>query len=72
MELVYESSMQPVKLGDVVHLDRYPACIVLNIIEPHKPASTGRVHLRTMSESKTFLEFFPSVIGAKWIGRTDQ
>ena len=71
MQLVYEVNNQPVQTGDVVHV-RNVAYYVENIVEPHKPSSTGRVWCRSMDEAKYFNEWFPSVIGAKWIGRTDQ
>jgi hypothetical protein len=73
MQLVYDSTQKPVQIGDVVHvLDSDTPYILLNIIEPHKPASTGRVHIQSMDERKYFCEYFPSVIGASWIGRTDR
>ena len=72
MQLVYDSTQKPVQIGDVVHLRDNTSHIVLNIVEPHKPASTGRVHIRSMCEHKYFGEYFPSVIGASWIGRTDR
>jgi hypothetical protein len=71
MQLVYTATQAPVQTGDVVHVDNAPY-IVEGIVEPHKPASTGRVWCKSMCESKYFTEWFPSVIGASWIGRTDQ
>ena len=71
MQLVYEVNNQPVQTGDVVHVDNH-AYYVEAVIEPHKPSSTGRVWCRSMDEAKYFNEWFPNVIGAKWIGRTDQ
>jgi hypothetical protein len=71
MQLVYSCNKQPVQTGDVVHV-RNTAYFVEAIIEPHKPSSTGRVWCRSMDERKYFNEWFPSVIDAEWINRTDQ
>ena len=71
MQLVYEVNNEPVQTGDVVHV-RNLAYYIEAIIEPHKPGSTGRVWCRSMDEQKYFAEWFPNVIGAVWIGRTDQ
>jgi hypothetical protein len=84
MKLIYESNGQEVKVGDVVHTrNTKTAHIVESITPPHKPSSTGRVNLISMDERKTFssiqiptapttASFFPGVIGAVWVGRTDQ
>jgi len=69
--LIYWETREPVQVGDVVHLRGNPFTVT-GWVEPHKPASTGRVHIRAMSERGYFSEYFPSVIGAVWIGRTDQ
>lgn len=71
MQLVYSCNKEPVQSGDVVHV-RNQAYYVENIVEPHKPSSTGRVWCRSMCEGKYFNEWFPSVIGAEWIDREDQ
>jgi hypothetical protein len=71
MQLVYEVTGKPVQCGDVVHVGNW-AHFVQAIIEPHKPGSTGRVWCISMDEKQLFKEWFPSVIGAVWIGRTDQ
>ena len=71
MQLVYNTTKNPVQIGDVVHLSG-SAHVVVRIVEPHKPASTGRVHIQSMCEHKYFAQYFPSVIGASWINRTDQ
>lgn len=69
--LIYETTRKPVTVGDVVHLRGKPY-VVAGWSEPNKPASTGRVHIRAMSERGYFADYFPSVIGAVWTGRTDQ
>lgn len=72
MKLVYEESGDvEVKCGDVVHIDNTPY-YVMSVVKPHKPASTGRVLCKAMNEQGWINEWFPSVIGAKWVGRTDQ
>jgi hypothetical protein len=71
MQLVYSCNKEPVQTGDVVHVQNQ-AYYVEGIVEPHKPGSTGRVQCRSMDEEKYFHEWFPSVIDAEWIGRTDQ
>jgi len=70
MQLVYLDNGKPVETGDIVDLDDGKA-VVEYITEPHKPASTGRVGIKYV-ENKWTMEYFPSVIGAEWIGRTDQ
>lgn len=71
MKLVYEDTQVPVQVGDVVHVGNW-AHYVSQIVEPHKPSSTGRVYCISMDENKLFKEWYPSVIGAVWIDRTDQ
>lgn len=71
MQLIYQNTNKAVQSGDVVHV-RNQAYYVEAIIEPHKPSSTGRVWCRSMDEYRLFREWFPSVIGARWKGRTDQ
>jgi hypothetical protein len=72
MQLIYEKSKNPVRTGDIVHLDNSTPYVVVDIIEPHKPASTGRVVIQSMCERKYTSQYFPGVIGAMWINRTDQ
>lgn len=72
MKLVYdESGDAEVQTGDVVHVDNVPY-FVMSITKPHKPSSTGRVLCKAMNEHGWINEWFPSVIGAKWIEREDQ
>lgn len=72
MRLVYdESGDAPVVLGDVVHVQGTPY-YVMSIIRPHKPASTGRVICKAMTDVPWICEWYPSVIGAKWIEREDR
>jgi hypothetical protein len=69
--LVYSCNNKPVQSGDVVHIRNTPY-VVTGWREPHKPASTGRIYLQAMDERRITTEYFPNVIGAEWIGRTDQ
>ena len=72
MRLVYESSGKEVKVGDVVHLDS-GAYTVYSFSEPHKPASSGKVFIRPISNENGFSsEYYVGVIGAKWIEREDR
>ena len=72
MRLVYEGSNNaPVVLGDVVHVKGTPY-YVMSITKPHKPASTGRVLCKAMTEEAWVCEWFPCVIGATWIEREDR
>jgi hypothetical protein len=70
MQLVYSSNLKPVETGDIVDLDD-GKFVVEYIKAPLKPASTGRVGIKHV-ESKWTMEYFPSVIDAEWIGRTDR
>ena len=78
MKLVYESSGIEVSVGDNVLLDGGEVVKVEQITKPHKPSSTGRVCVEILCPmiDGTFktqsLEYFPSVIDAKWIEREDQ
>ena len=72
MRFVYDGSDgAPVKCGDTVHVDGTPY-YVMSITKPHKPASTGRVLCKAMTEEAWVCEWFPSVIGATWIEREDR
>ena len=70
MRLVYDKTGIEVKTGDVVHLHNAPHFVVA-FNKPHKPASSGKVFVRQMSEEGYGMEYFVSVIGAKWIERED-
>ena len=72
MQLVYELTHEPVRIGDVVKTFRGDSVVVAGIVEPHKPSSTGRVYVKPHDGTGCGQEFFPSVINAVWVGRTDQ
>ena len=69
--LIYTETRQPVKTGDIVHISNKPFTVT-GTAEPHKPASTGRVYVQAMDESRAHAQYYPGVIGAEWIGRTDR
>jgi hypothetical protein len=72
MQLVYEVNNEPVQIGDVTETFRGESVVVLGIVKPHKPSSTGRVYVKPTESDGCGQEFFPSVINAKWIDREDQ
>jgi hypothetical protein len=59
----------PVSVGDVVDSFRGETYIVVGGASPHKVGSTGRVYVRIKGdyEDRGSMEFFPSVIGARWV-----
>ncbi len=71
MKLIYSASRMPVYVGDQVTLSDGEEFTILRIEEPHKPASTGRVH-GTIKGASYENSYFPGVIGAEWVGREDQ
>ena len=72
MKLVYEASGKEVQVGDTVHLDGN-AYTVWHFDKPHKPASSGKVFIRPISNENGFsAEYYVGVIGAKWIEREDR
>jgi hypothetical protein len=81
MKLVYEADGQEVKIGDQVRTHGGMKATVQGITKPHKPSSTGRVHIvEALEDCKDLFypdqpateTFYPGVIGAKWIDREDQ
>jgi hypothetical protein len=70
-QLIYTANRQPVKTGDIVHIRNTPYTVT-GTAEPHSPASTGRVYVQAMNEGRMTAEYFPNVIGAEWINRTDR
>lgn len=71
MRLIYQSTKAEVKVGDITHVRNQPY-VVTQIRQPHSPASTGRVCLRSMCERKYYFEYYPIVIGADWVEREDR
>ena len=72
MELVYEKTGDPVKVGDLVTLRSGEELKVVYFREPHKPSSSGKVSVENQSDGGYSMEYYVSVIGAHWINREDQ
>ena len=75
MRLVYNFGGAEVQIGDKCVLRDNEEVEVVGIQEPHKPESTGRVHVipaGTDADDGMPMSYFPSVIGAKWIEREDR
>lgn len=71
MRLIYTETGTEVKVGDLVETSKGVRVTVAIVEKPHKPSSTGRVHVQAVNA--TFGQsFFPSVIGAEWVEREDQ
>lgn len=62
---------EPAEIGKTYTTFRGEPVKLLSIVPPHKPGSTGRVYVEYLDGGGTS-EFFPSVIGGVWHGRTDQ
>jgi len=71
MRLIYEKTGVEVKIGDTVEVGGGKATIE-RIDKPWKPSSTGRVGVRYPGGSLSYREYFPNVVGAKWVEREDQ
>lgn len=69
MRLVYQQSRRAVKIGDRIELNNGPVTVDY-FVKPHKPASEGRVSVKT--EQGGLCEYYVSIIGARWIEREDQ
>lgn len=63
--LVYEDG-RPVCVGDevTIHDEEFR---VVQARAPHKEGSTGRVYVEPADGSDGHYEYFPSVIGARWV-----
>jgi hypothetical protein len=74
MQLIYEKSGKPVKVGDRIkigHLADKRIVEVAGIQEPRHFGSTGRVYVKPVVRGKVLdeiSEYFPSVVGAIWNG----
>jgi hypothetical protein len=65
MKLIDEITGVEIKTGMTRETFRGEKVIVTGAKPPHKPGSTGRVYVRCINELGS-MEYFPSVIGAKW------
>lgn len=71
MRLVYEETGEEVKVGDKAKTFRGEECTVTYFRQPHKSNSEGKISVR-FDDSSFDMEFYVSVIGAKWIEREDR
>lgn len=69
MYLTYSKTQERVTVGDEVLTFRGEPVVVTGIELPKHAGSTGRVYVRSMDEHGTEEGFYPSVIGAEWVGR---
>ena len=70
--LIHRRTGKPVVVGERVTTFRGEFYYIKDIIVPHKPESTGRVVVSRKKEGGAYETYFPGVIDATWIGRTDQ
>jgi hypothetical protein len=67
MRLIKESTGVEVKTGDIVHDFRGKAAYITGWALPKHSGSTGRVHVKEMSDRPFSGEYYPSVYGLKWV-----
>lgn len=72
MNLVYESTGEPVQVGDMVDLSDGEKVRVSYFRKPHNPSSSGKVTVEHVNQDDSSREYFVGVIGAKWINREDR
>lgn len=76
MKLIFTKTQKPVTVGMDVVSNSNENFRVVGIQEPHSPASTGRIVVKSVdSKGFSFGEmqgFYPSVFGAEWIDREDR
>lgn len=72
MILVYVENGKEVKIGDAVWI-RGKSFRIHYFAKPHSPASEGKVTVKRSGHGFTdTMEYYVSVIGAKWINREDR
>ena len=77
MELINSTSRNPLVIGDLVMVNGIEH-ILTGYRRPHKPASSGFVHVRSTDiddDEADYLrddEYYPSVINAEFFPRTDR
>tara|TARA_R110000822_G_scaffold92140_10_gene212127 strand:+ start:1394 stop:1600 length:207 start_codon:yes stop_codon:yes gene_type:complete len=67
MKLIYEKNSSEVKTGDVAHTFRGEPVVVTGWQHPRHEGSTGKVYCASMDGRGWQMEWYPSVIGAKWV-----
>lgn len=71
MKLVYKETGKIVSVGDIADTGRGEMVEVTYFRPPHKPASSGKVCVKTVNTERT-AEYFVGVIGAEWVEREDR
>jgi hypothetical protein len=69
--LVYEATGKPVLLGDEVTIHGL-RCVVAFYRAPHKAGSEGKVTVHVGGSRTAPVEYYVSIIGARWIDREDR
>jgi hypothetical protein len=64
--LVFEETLKPVPMGAELKTFRGEVVRVVGGQAPHKPSSSGRVHVENVDNGWAS-EFFPGVVGATWL-----
>jgi len=74
MRLVYTDNGEEVKVGDIITREDRRQYQVVYFREPHKSSSSGKVTVKAPDEDEHSMgmEYYVSIIGAKWIEREDQ
>jgi hypothetical protein len=70
MKMIYEQTNEAVKVGDIAKTFRGETVTVTGFEQPRHSGSTGRVYVKFEGFEET-REFFPGVIGARWIESGD-
>lgn len=66
MTLVDENTFAPILVGEV-RTSREERYAIVGGRAPHKPGSSGRVGVCAPGGTEADFEFYPSVVGAKWM-----
>lgn len=75
--LVNETSGETVESGVTLKTFRGEEVVLISGMPPHKPSSTGRVSVRSKSQTGsqasryTSMELYPGVVGLKWEERPE-
>jgi hypothetical protein len=65
MQLINTRTSKPVRAGDVVHPTRGQPAFITGWELPHG-ASSGRVFVQHMTDSRSHREYFPAICGLEW------
>ena len=67
MKLIYETTGKEVQSGDIAHDFRGKPAVVTGWQLPAHEGSTGRVHIKEMTDNACEGTYYPSVYGMKWV-----